>query len=144
VDHDGHRPELDDQVRRIGRGIGSMSFVLRHLSFPRQSASLDSRDIGAMARPLGEVHHALLAAAAARPGTVQELAQRACVGRRAACYTASRMIARGVLRPVAPGRPAVLAVVVGESADDMKSTMTARESTADLFAQLADFTRPPP
>ncbi len=64
-----------------------------------------------MGRPLGsfgEISRALLAAAADRPGTALELAARAQVGRRAARYTASRLVTAGRLQVLKPGRPAVL------------------------------------
>lgn len=71
-----------------------------------------------MARPLGEVSEALLAAAAVSPGTVQQLAARARIGRHVARYTCSRLLSAGRLVEVdripldcGPGRPSsVLAV----------------------------------
>lgn len=58
----------------------------------------------------GEIAQALRAAAAAAPGTVRELAGRACVGYAAARYTASRLASTGVLVAVDESRPAVLAL----------------------------------
>ena len=65
-----------------------------------------------MARPLGEVSAALLVAAAQAPGTVQQLAARARIGRHVARYTASRLLSAGRLVEVdriplqsGPGRP---------------------------------------
>ena len=72
----------------------------------------------------GEIRHALLQAAAV-PGTVRDLCERAQVGLGAGRYTASRMRASGELldlpdaaavRPGGPGRPA--AVVVAADAMD--------------------------
>jgi len=62
-----------------------------------------------MARPQGELAQALLRAAAARPGTVRELAARSQVGFAQARYTASRLVSRGALVEVDATRPAVLA-----------------------------------
>lgn len=71
--------------------------------------------VGAVAcrgRPAGEVSQALVSAAAqAGPGTVRELAERACVGYAAARYTSSRLVSRGELVPVSAARPMVLAAV---------------------------------
>ena len=68
-----------------------------------------------MARPAGEVTRALLAAAEAGPGTVRELAARACAGRHAARYTCSRMLSRGELMIVTPGRPAILGLATTDT-----------------------------
>lgn len=57
----------------------------------------------------GEVAQALLRAAAHGPGTVTALARRAQVGLPTARYTASRLIGRGDLVVLEPGRPAILA-----------------------------------
>jgi hypothetical protein len=65
-----------------------------------------------MTRPRGEISRALHDAAAQQPGTVAQLAHRAQVGEAAARYTVSRMVQRGELVEVLPGRPAVLGVVV--------------------------------
>jgi hypothetical protein len=59
-------------------------------------------------RRRGELAEALSQAASQGPGCVLELAARAQVGRAAAKYTASRMVARGELVVVEDGRPAVL------------------------------------
>lgn len=59
---------------------------------------------------MGAVAKALLSAAASGPGTVVQLAERACVGYAAARYTASRLVSAGALSPLCSGRPAVLAV----------------------------------
>lgn len=48
-------------------------------------------------RPNGELCQAIAKAAAEAPGTVNDLAARALVGRRAAAYTVCRMVARGEL-----------------------------------------------
>lgn len=72
-------------------------------------ATLSARAAG---RPPGDVSRALLSAAASTPGTVHELAERACVGYAAARYTSSRLVSRGELVPVREGRPRVLAVPV--------------------------------
>lgn len=50
-----------------------------------------------MARPHGEIALALLAAAAAGPGTVRQLCERAQVGRRVGQYTGCRLVASGHL-----------------------------------------------
>lgn len=57
---------------------------------------------------MGEVGVALLHAAKRGPGTVVQLAERACVGYGAARYTASRLVSAGALVPLSAGRPAVL------------------------------------
>ena len=59
---------------------------------------------------VGAVAKAMLTAAASGPGTVVQLAERACVGYGAARYTASRLVSSGALSPLSPGRPAILAV----------------------------------
>lgn len=61
----------------------------------------------------GDVALALRDAASASPGTVAELAQRACVGYGAARYTASRLVRAGDLVVVDGGRPAVLSMPPG-------------------------------
>ena len=61
-------------------------------------------------RPFGEVSLALLGAARVGPGTVVQLAERACVGYATARYTASRLVSTGVLARAADQRPAVLCV----------------------------------
>lgn len=61
-------------------------------------------------RPRGEVARALVSAASHGPGTVAELAGRACVGRAAARYTASRLVSSGALVPLSAGRPVLLAL----------------------------------
>ncbi len=58
---------------------------------------------------LGEVALALQAQALAEPGTARELSRRALVGDRVGMYTASRLVAAGLLVRVAGTRPAVLA-----------------------------------
>ena len=68
-------------------------------------------------RPRGEFALAL-ARAASTPGTVRQLCERSQVGYTAGSYTATRMVQRGELVPVAdlaprtvgPGRPPVLLV----------------------------------
>lgn len=59
-------------------------------------------------RPMGPIAKAMRQAAAQKPGSVRELAQRAQVGYAAACYTATRMVQRGELVPVTTSRPVVL------------------------------------
>jgi hypothetical protein len=59
-------------------------------------------------RPRGDIARALHGAALQGPGTVTQLAHRAQVGESVARYTASRMVSRGELVEVQPGRPAVL------------------------------------
>jgi hypothetical protein len=61
-------------------------------------------------RPRGEIRVALVKAFEQGPATVQAAAQRVCVGKAAASYTASRMVADGELVVVQPGKPAVFAV----------------------------------
>lgn len=68
-------------------------------------------------RPMGEVGVALLQAAKGGPGTVVQLAERACVGYGAARYTASRLVSAGALVPLTAGRPAVLGAVPDQPAD---------------------------
>jgi hypothetical protein len=72
-------------------------------------------------RPLGDVALALLDAAREAPGPVLQLAHRAQVGYSVARYTASRMVDRGDLVVVQPGRPAVLGVAPAQvpAGDDM-------------------------
>jgi hypothetical protein len=60
-------------------------------------------------RPLGEVSRVLMSAAAEKPGTVRQLAERTQVGYRVAEYTASRLVERGQLVRLSDRRPAVLA-----------------------------------
>lgn len=50
-----------------------------------------------MGRHRGELSQALLTAAEAGPGTVKELADRACVGRHVSRYTCSRLLSAGHL-----------------------------------------------
>ena len=59
-------------------------------------------------RPLGACAQALLQAVQRGPGDVVSLAHRAQVSVPVARYTASRLVARGDLSVVQPGRPAVL------------------------------------
>lgn len=69
-------------------------------------------------RPLGPIALALMAAAAT-PGTVVELAQRAQVGSAAARVTCSRLLSRGLLVVDGDGRrPARLVVPNGAAAAD--------------------------
>lgn len=77
-----------------------------------------------MARPLGDISRALLAAAAAAPGTVRELCERAQVGFDVGRKTASRMLSRGdlqvleVMPPSGPGRPPAVVGMAAASAPD--------------------------
>ena len=93
--------------------LDSMSRVLLSLSSPAVvgvgAGALRAAPCVARGRPAGDVSQALLSAAAAAPATVRELAARACVGYGAARYTATRLVSRGALVPVAEGRPMVLA-----------------------------------
>ena len=59
-------------------------------------------------RPLGPCAKALLQAASRGPADVVQLAHRAQVSVPVARYTASRMVSRGELSVLTPGRPAVL------------------------------------
>lgn len=60
-------------------------------------------------RPRGEIRVALVRAFDQGPATVSAAAQRACVGKAAASYTTSRMVADGELVVLQPGKPALLA-----------------------------------
>ncbi len=65
----------------------------------------------------------MLAAAVAGPGTVKELAARACVGRLAARKTCSRLLGRGSLvevdkrPPDGPGRPPMVLALASRGPD---------------------------
>ena len=61
-------------------------------------------------RPPGDVRLALQKAWQQGPAQVSVAAERACVGRAVARYTASRMVDSGQLVVVQPGKPAVLAL----------------------------------
>jgi hypothetical protein len=99
--------------------LDSMSRVLLSLSSPAvvgvAAGALRAAPCVARGRPAGDVSQALLSAAAAAPATVRELAARACVGYGAARYTATRLVSRGALVPVAEGRPMVLAAAAARS-----------------------------
>lgn len=92
-----------------------------------------------MARPHGPLALALLAAAAAGPGSVRELAARSLVGKRSAQYTASRLLATGYLiqiderRPVRPGRPVGVLALPAAATTCTDDT----EPGADLAAALS-------
>lgn len=58
---------------------------------------------------MGELASALLHAAASSPGTVADLAERACVGYDAARFKASALVRSGALVPLSDSRPRVLA-----------------------------------
>jgi hypothetical protein len=58
---------------------------------------------------LGEVSMALVTAASARPGTVVQLAERACVGYDVARFKASALVRSGALVALTDERPRVLA-----------------------------------
>ena len=75
----------------------------------------------------GDVALALISAAERQPGTVSELAERACVGYDAARRTASRLRAAGDLLVLDGGRPAVLAA---------PSLVPGGESLGDALQQL--------
>lgn len=66
----------------------------------------------------GEISQAVLHAAQLGPGTVRELACRAQVGTTAARYTASRLLAAGMLEVEVEGRPAVLRAGAGDGGRD--------------------------
>ena len=59
---------------------------------------------------MGEVSMALVQAAQFRPGTVVQLAERACVGYDVARFKAKDLVRAGVLVPMSDERPRVLAV----------------------------------
>lgn len=82
----------------------------------------------------GEVAQAFIAAAVEAPGTVLEIAKRAQVGHDVGRYTASRLVACGVLVPIGETRPAVLAA---------KTTLpdVAHHSLADLGAIAAQWAK---
>ena len=66
--------------------------------------------IGKMGRPMGEVSMAMIKAARVGPATVQQLAERACVGYDAARFKAKDLVRAGILVPTGDERPRVLAV----------------------------------
>lgn len=68
---------------------------------------------GTRGRPRGEIAAALVKAAARSPGTVAQLAERACVGYDAARYKASALVRSGALVPLTEGRPRVLKAADG-------------------------------
>jgi hypothetical protein len=73
----------------------------------------------ARGRPMGEVASALLSAAARGPGTVVQLAERACVGYDKARWKTSALVRSGMLTPLSDVRPRVLAAsAAGLSAAD--------------------------
>ena len=74
----------------------------------------------------GEVSKALLDAAKQQPGTVRELAQRACVGFDVARKSASRLKVSGALKPVHEGRPEVLAPATADRSSDTVMIFDAR------------------
>lgn len=63
-----------------------------------------------MTRPIGDVSLALMRAASQNPGTVRQLAERAHVRYDLARVTAHRLVGRGDLDVMQPGRPSVLGV----------------------------------
>lgn len=89
----------------------------------------------------GTVATALLSAAAREPGTVVQLAERACVGYGAARYTASRLVSAGALAPRSAGRPVVLgaATVAAPGAGASAPAMHAALDTLRSFWEI----RPP-
>lgn len=68
-------------------------------------------------RPLGELALAMLQAAQQGPATVKALSWRAQVGYGSARYTASRMLARGMLVVVKQARPAVVGLPGRDAAE---------------------------
>lgn len=83
-------------------------------------------------RPTGELALALLDAAS-QPGTIRDLAARAQVGRAAADYTASRLIARGALVLLTPaGKRPVLVQRAGPGVERKRASAgsTAAEQRA--------------
>jgi hypothetical protein len=92
-----------------------------------------------MARPTGDIALAILEAARQQPGTVRELAARACVGSRHARYTCSRLQSTGRLVPLTPGaRPAVLGIPTPKTAD---ACTVIGSASADLAAVLGAWGR---
>lgn len=83
-------------------------------------------------RPLGEFAQALLQAAARGPGDVVSLAHRAQVSVPAARYTASRLVSRGSLSIVQPGRPALLGLPDDRPAPAAPELASVLRSFADL------------
>lgn len=93
-------------------------------------------------RPRGELSQALVKAAAQGPGPVRALAARAQVGYSAARYTASRMVDRGELVVLEPGRPALLgvpsAVPQTPAGDELADHLNALHSAFFVFVELDD------
>jgi hypothetical protein len=66
-------------------------------------------------RPLGDISRALLSAAAQRPGTARELAERSLVGYGPARYTSTRLVDRGQLVRLTDAPPYVLGVAAPQT-----------------------------
>ncbi len=93
----------------------------------------------------GTVATALLSAAAREPGTVVQLAERACVGYGAARYTASRLVSAGALAPRSAGRPVVLGaacVAAAGAAADEAAGSSAVHAALDTLRSFWE-SRPP-
>ena len=76
---------------------------------------------------MGDVAAALLSAAARSPGTVVQLAERACVGYDAARFKAAALVRSGALVPLTEGRPRVLAAACGGAPQASPSSHVLRE-----------------
>lgn len=88
-------------------------------------------------RPMGEIAAALLCAAARSPGTVAQLAERACVGYDAARFKASALVRRGALVPLTDARPRVLAAAVPEVQEPAEEGGGLRELPRGFWAHVA-------
>lgn len=98
---------FEAMTRALGAGMASPSGLAE---CGAMSSSSSPRGAGRPVGAFGDVSRALLASASsAGPGTVRDLAERACVGAAVARYTASRLVSRGELVPLSTGRPMVLA-----------------------------------
>jgi len=93
-------------------------------------------------RPRGEIAQALLNAAA-KPGTVRQLAHRSLVGLAAARWTASRMLVRGELVSLsAPGRRPYVLMCARAAEDLVGRPLGPKEASAHLQQLLASRWRP--
>lgn len=104
---------FEAMTRALGGGMGSSAGGMAGCG-ALSAASSSPRGAGRPVGAFGDVSRALLASASsAGPGTVRELAERACVGAAVARYTASRLVSRGELVPLSTARPMVLAAASG-------------------------------
>jgi hypothetical protein len=87
-------------------------------------------------RPLGDVRLALQEAWQQGPAQVSVAAERACVGRAVARYTASRMVDSGQLVVVQPGKPAVLALATVVHAAAAPRAASSLNQALDLLASV--------